>query len=55
MKKKRTQKNQQNFQKVGAIVKTPEDGEGVVDSIEILKEKVRVKFRDKDGFFYKKI
>ena len=40
--------------KVGAIVKTPEDGEGVVDSIEILKEKVRVKFRDKDGFFYKK-
>ena len=35
--------------------KTPEDGEGVVDSIEILKEeKVRVKFRDKDGFFYKK-
>lgn len=40
--------------KVGAIVKTPEDGEGVVDSIEILKEKVRVKFKDKDGFFYKK-
>lgn len=39
--------------KVGAIVKT-EEGEGVVDSIEILKEKLRVKFRDKEGFFYKK-
>lgn len=39
--------------KVGAIVKT-EDGEGVIDSIEILKEKVRVKFRDKEGYFYKK-
>lgn len=39
--------------KVGAIVKT-EEGEGIVDSIEILKEKVRVKFRDKEGFFYKK-
>ena len=40
--------------KVGAIVKTEEDGEGVVDSVEILKEKVKVKFKDKDGFFYKK-
>ena len=39
--------------KVGAIVRT-EEGEGIVDSIEILKEKVRVKFRDKEGFFYKK-
>lgn len=39
--------------KVGAIVKT-EDGEGIIDSIEILKEKVRVKFRDKEGYFYKK-
>ncbi len=40
--------------KVGAIVKAPEDGEGQVDSVEILKEKVRVKFKDKDGFYYKK-
>ncbi len=40
--------------KVGAIVKAQEDGEGVVDSVEILKEKVKVKFKDKDGFFYKK-
>ena len=39
--------------KVGAIVKT-EEGEGVVDSIETLKEKIRVKFRDGDGYFYKK-
>lgn len=40
--------------KVGAIVKAPEDGEGVVDSVETLKEKVRVKFKDKEGFYYKK-
>lgn len=40
--------------KVGAIVKAPEDGEGIVDSIETLKEKVRVKFKDKEGFYYKK-
>ena len=39
--------------KIGAIVKT-EDGEGVVESLETLKEKIRVKFKDKDGFFYKK-
>jgi len=39
--------------KIGATVKT-EDGEGVVDSLETLKEKVRVKFRDGDGIFYKK-
>lgn len=39
--------------KVGAIVKT-EDGEGIVDSVEILKEKVRIKFNDGDGYFYKK-
>ena len=39
--------------KIGAIVKT-EDGEGVVDSIETLKEKIRVKLKDGDGFFYKK-
>ena len=39
--------------KIGAIVKT-EEGEGIVDSIEILKEKIRVKFKDKEGFYYKK-
>ncbi len=39
--------------KLGAIVKT-EDGEGVVDSIETLKEIIRVKFKDGDGSFYKK-
>ena len=38
---------------VGAIVKT-EDGEGEVDSIEILKERVRVKMKDGDEYFYKK-
>ena len=40
--------------KTGAIVKVPEEGEGVVDSVEILKEQVRVKFSDKDGTYYKK-
>lgn len=40
--------------KQGAIVKAEEDGEGIVDSVEILKEKVKVKFRDKEGFYYKK-
>lgn len=39
--------------RIGALVKTAE-GEGIVDGIETLKEKVRVKFRDGDGFFYKK-
>ena len=39
---------------VGAIVKT-EEGEGEVDNIEILKEKLRVKFRNEDGVYtYKK-
>ena len=39
---------------IGAIVKT-EDGEGEVDSIEILKEKLRVKFKNEDGVYtYKK-
>ena len=42
-----------NLPKVGAIVKT-EDGEGEVSSVEILKELVRVKFQDGEGFFYKK-
>ena len=39
--------------KVGAIVKTA-DGEGVVDSLETLKEIVRVKLKDGDDTFYKK-
>ena len=39
--------------KVGAIVKT-EDGEGVVDNVEILKEQLKVKFKDGDEYFYKK-
>ena len=39
--------------KVGAIVKT-EDGEGTGDSIELLKESVRVKIRDGEDTFYKK-
>lgn len=40
--------------KVGATVKVSDEGEGVVDSVETLKEKVRVKFKDKEGFYYKK-
>ena len=40
--------------KIGAIVET-EDGQGTVDSIETLKEIVKVKFKDDDGeTFYKK-
>lgn len=40
--------------KIGSIVKTG-DGEGVVDSIETLKEIVRIKFKDEDNnYFYKK-
>lgn len=39
--------------KIGAIVKTV-DGQGTVDGIETLKEKIRVKLKDGDGFFYKK-
>ena len=40
---------------IGAIVKT-EDGEGEVDSIETLKERIRVKIKDNegDGYFYKR-
>lgn len=40
--------------KVGAIVKVQDEGEGIVDSIETLKEKIRIKFKDKDGFYYRK-
>lgn len=43
----------QRLPNVGAIVKT-EDGEGEVDNIEILKEKLRVKFKNEEGFTYKK-
>jgi len=39
--------------KIGATVKTA-DGEGIVDGIETLKEKVRVKLKDGEGFYYKK-
>ena len=40
--------------KIGSIVET-EDGEGIVEIVEILKENVRVKFNDEegDGYFYK--
>ena len=38
---------------IGAILKT-EDGEGEVDNIETLKEVIRVKIKDGDGYFYKK-
>lgn len=43
----------QHLPNVGAIVKTV-DGEGEVDSIEILKEKLRVKLKNEDGYTYKK-
>ena len=36
--------------KVGAIVKT-EDGEGTVEEVETLKEKVKVKVKDGDDYF----
>jgi len=39
--------------KPGAIVKTP-DGEGIVESLETLKEVVRVKIQDKDEVKHKK-
>ena len=40
--------------KIGAIVKTP-DGEGTVENVETLKEKLRVKLKDDAGdFYYKK-
>lgn len=38
---------------IGAIVKT-EEGQGEVDNIETLKEVVRVKFKDGDGYLFKK-
>jgi len=39
--------------KIGAIVKT-EDGEGIVDGVETLKERIRVKLKDTDGEYYYK-
>ena len=39
--------------KIGAIVKT-EDGTGEVVSVETLKEKIRVKFKENDDTFFKK-
>lgn len=39
--------------KVGAIVKT-EDGEGVVEEVETLKERIKVKLKDGDDYFYKR-
>lgn len=38
---------------IGSIVKTP-DGNGEVDGVETLKEKIRVKLKDGEGYFYKK-
>ena len=38
---------------IGAIVKT-EDGQGEVDNVEILKERVRVKIKNEEGNIYKK-
>ena len=38
---------------VGAIVKT-EDGEGEVDGVETLKEIVKVKLKDGEGYYYKR-
>ena len=42
-----------NLPNIGAIVKTA-DGEGEVDNIETLKEVVRVKIKDGDGYIFKK-
>ena len=38
---------------VGSLVKTP-DGKGEVDGVETLKERIKVKFKDGEGYFYKK-
>ena len=40
--------------KIGAIVKT-EEGDGTVEGVETLKERLRVKLKDENGeFYYKK-
>ena len=36
---------------VGAIVKT-EDGEGIVDAVEVLNENVKIKLKDEEGNIY---
>ena len=38
---------------IGAIVKT-EDGEGEIEGVETLKERVKVKIKDGDDYFYKR-
>ena len=38
---------------IGEIVTTP-DGKAEIDRLEVLKEVVRVKIKDGDGFLYKK-
>lgn len=44
----------QKLPKIGAIVKT-EDGEGIVEGVETLKERLRVKLKDDSGeYYYKK-
>lgn len=44
----------QRLPKIGAIVKT-EDGEGTVEGVETLKERLRVKLKDESGeYYYKK-
>ena len=43
----------QKLPNIGAIVKT-EDGEGEIDVIETLKERVKVKFKNEEGYFYKR-
>ena len=42
-----------NLPRIGAIVQT-EDGEGEIDGIETLKERVKVKFKSEDGYVYKR-
>lgn len=42
-----------NIPHIGAIVKS-EDGEGVVEGIETLKERLKVKIKTEDGFTYKR-
>ena len=42
-----------NLPRVGAIVEI-EGNEGVVENVEILKEQLKVKIKDGDGFLYKK-
>ena len=43
----------QRLPKIGAIVET-EEGQGEVCSVETLKERIKVKFKDGDGVYYKR-